>query len=65
MSRVEIQFRTVAMDYWAQLDYQLCYKRDILGGKHKTIENKLAKIAADISKVDNEMLLIRKEIDEI
>ena len=26
--RVEIQIRSVAMDYWAELDSQMCYKKD-------------------------------------
>ena len=29
--RVEIQFRTTAMDYWSILDYQLFYKREVDG----------------------------------
>ncbi len=28
MMRVEIQLRTIAMDFWASLEHQLCYKKD-------------------------------------
>ena len=26
--KVEIQLRTIAMDFWASLEHQLCYKKD-------------------------------------
>lgn len=64
-SRVEIQFRTVAMDFWAQLDYQLCYKKEISGKNHKDIEAKLAAYAAEIAKMDSGMVEIRKAIEKI
>ncbi len=28
MMKVEIQLRTIAMDFWASLEHQLCYKKD-------------------------------------
>ena len=28
MMKVEIQLRTIAMDFWATLEHQLCYKKD-------------------------------------
>lgn len=29
LMQVEIQLRTIAMDFWASLEHQLCYKKDI------------------------------------
>lgn len=63
--KVEIQFRTVAMDFWAQLDYQLCYKKELRSEKHKKVEEKLAAYAKEIEKLDRGMLKMRKEIEKL
>lgn len=60
--RVEIQFRTIAMDFWASLEHKLKYKKNI--SNEAEICSKLTQCADVISSIDIEMLNIRKEIDE-
>lgn len=63
--RVEIQFRTVAMDFWAQLDYQLCYKKNIEERTSKKIQEKLAKYADEMAGIDRQMMRLRRQIDKL
>ena len=63
--RVEIQFRTVAMDFWAQLDYQLCYKKNIEEKTLRPIQEKLSKYAKEIAGIDRQMMRLRKQIDKL
>lgn len=59
--KVEVQIRTIAMDFWASLEHQLKYKQEIPG--QDEILDRL-KICAEISNAtDIEMLNIRKEIE--
>ncbi len=61
--RVEVQIRTIAMDYWASLDHQLRYKKDDLDEQTRIeMEQKLKHCADVISETDMEMLDIRKNI---
>ena len=61
--RVEVQIRTIAMDYWASLDHQLRYKKDDLDEQILIeMEKKLKHCADVISETDMEMLDIRKNI---
>lgn len=61
--RVEVQIRTIAMDYWASLDHQLRYKKDDLDEQVRVeMERKLKHCADVISETDMEMLDIRKNI---
>lgn len=53
--KVEIQIRTVAMDFWASLEHKLKYKKNI--SKKKSRE--LISCAKMISKLDNKMLDIK------
>ncbi len=59
--RVEIQFRTIAMDFWASLEHKLKYKRNI--PNESMITSRLYNCAEIISSLDREMLNIRNEID--
>ena len=61
--RVELQLRTAAMDYWANLDHQLRYKR----GEKETdmIDEELQQCAAVITQLDQKMLKVRKKIDKM
>ena len=61
--KVEIQIRTIAMDFWASLEHQLKYKKD-LGGNEEKIMQELYECAQTISATDEKMLAIRKEIEE-
>ena len=61
--RVEVQIRTMAMDFWASLDHQLKYKKDI-GDAADEISEELRKCAEVIAKTDRHMLVIRKSIEE-
>ena len=61
--KIELQLRTAAMDYWANLDHQLRYKR---GRKEaQVIDEELQQCATVISSLDQKMLKIRKKIDKI
>ncbi len=61
--RVEVQIRTIAMDYWASLDHQLRYKKDNMDPNYlREMETRLKKCADTITETDMEMLDIRKNI---
>lgn len=62
-AKVEIQIRTIAMDFWASLDHQLKYKKDI-GAAADEIGKELQKCAEVIAQTDRHMLVIRKSIEE-
>ena len=60
--RVEVQIRTIAMDFWASLDHQLKYKKDI-GDVSDQISEELRQCAETIAATDQRMLNIRRSIE--
>ncbi|HKM35634.1 MAG TPA: GTP pyrophosphokinase [Lachnospiraceae bacterium] len=60
---VEVQLRTLAMDFWARLDHRLCYKKEIQSTKME--QKNLEEYADIISRVDEQMLSLRKRIDAL
>lgn len=61
--KVEVQFRTIAMDFWASLDHKLKYKKDNL--KHpEIIVQELKKCADTITSVDYKMQEIRNMLED-
>jgi putative GTP pyrophosphokinase len=61
--KVEVQFRTIAMDFWASLDHKLKYKKDNL--KHPDIiAQELKKCADTITAMDYKMQEIRNLLEE-
>lgn len=60
--RVEVQFRTIAMDFWASLDHKLKYKKNVKNPE--LIASELKKCADVISGVDVQMQEIRNMIEE-
>ena len=61
--RVEVQIRTIAMDFWASLDHQLRYKKDIENSEEMLKE--LKECAEIISSTDYQMQKIRKKIEKV
>ena len=60
--RVEVQFRTIAMDFWASVDHKLKYKKNVKNPE--MIVGELRKCADIISSVDQRMQEIRTMIEE-
>ena len=60
--RVEVQFRTIAMDFWASLEHKLKYKKDI-PGDIEDISRRLKECSDEISMLDIKMQEIHKQID--
>jgi putative GTP pyrophosphokinase len=58
---VEVQFRTIAMDFWASLEHKLRYKKDIKD--EAGISQALLECAQTISEMDLRMQEIRNMID--
>lgn len=61
--RVEIQIRTMAMDFWASLDHELKYKKDINPEDEEMIANELLACAERIAETDTIMQQIRMKMD--
>ncbi|MEY8337431.1 GTP pyrophosphokinase family protein [Lachnospiraceae bacterium 62-35] len=59
--RVEVQIRTIAMDFWASLDHQLKYKKEI--SNMEEIGGDLKECAEVIAQTDQRMLEIRQKIE--
>ena len=60
---VEVQFRTIAMDFWASLEHQVKYKKNIEDSENIMYE--LRACADVINRTDNHMQSIRDHIVEI
>ena len=53
---VEIQIRTLAMDFWASLDHQIRYKFE--GDVPADISNQIKTISKDMTRLDSKMLTL-------
>ena len=62
-TRVEIQIRTVAMEFWASLEHKIYYKYD--GHAPEYIRSELRECAEMISYLDSKMLAINEEIHSL
>ena len=58
--RVEVQIRTIAMDFWASLEHQVKYKKKV--ENEEEIYQELLECADTIAATDRKMLEIRKKI---
>lgn len=58
--RVEVQIRTIAMDFWASVDHQLKYKQDVENPEQ--ISRELKECADIIAQTDARMLAIKEKI---
>ena len=61
--RVEIQIRTVAMDFWAGVDNHICYKKN--PEEIKRAEADLKNYSTVISKMDEQILELRKKVEKM
>ena len=59
-TKVEIQIRTVAMDFWASLEHKINYKFE--GNAPVYIKNELIECAKMISELDRRMLSLNEEV---
>lgn len=62
-TKVEIQIRTVAMDFWASLEHKIHYKFE--GDAPEHIRNELVECSKMVSDLDARMLSLNEEIIEI
>ncbi len=62
-AKVEIQIRTVAMDFWASLEHKIRYKFE--GNAPEHIQKALVQCAQMVSELDDEMLSLNNEISKI
>lgn len=60
--RVEVQIRTIAMDFWASLEHDLKYKND---GADPDIERELYECAKTINETDLKMQQIRDKVEKV
>ena len=61
-TKVEIQIRTIAMDFWASLEHKIQYK--FTGDVPSGIAEELLECAKMVSNLDEKMLLLNNEIQE-
>ncbi len=62
-AKVEIQIRTVAMDFWASLEHKIHYKFE--GNAPEHIKKELIECARMVSDLDARMLSLNEEIQEL
>ena len=61
-AKVEIQIRTVAMDFWATLEHKIHYKFE--GNAPEDIKRELVECANMVSELDAKMLSLNEQIQE-
>lgn len=61
--KVEVQFRTIAMDFWASVDHKLKYKKQI--NHADDVQRRLKSAADTLAMMDDEMESIRRTLIEL
>lgn len=60
--KVEVQLRTIAMDFWASLEHKLHYKKNNLGADADVLRHELIECAETSAEMDRRMQDIRNRI---
>ena len=60
---VEVQLRTIAMDFWATLEHKLRYKKNIDSDLMQELSDELQSCAEESSQMDLRMQAVRKKLD--
>ena len=63
-TKVEIQIRTIAMDFWASLEHKMRYKKNISTDQVKFLQEELSDCARQSAALDERMQNIRNVIIE-
>lgn len=62
--KVEVQLRTIAMDFWASLEHKLRYKKNIDSNEIELLEKELVECAEISAALDKRMEEIRNKIEK-
>ena len=62
LMKVEVQLRTIAMEFWANLEHQLRYKKDVPANIHEQTSTKLYQCAKLSAILDDQMKEIKDTI---
>ena len=62
MVNVEVQFRTIAMDFWARLDHKMRYKKELSDEEVEILQEELYDCAKQSAALDERMQGIRDRI---
>ncbi len=62
-TKVEIQIRTVAMDFWASLEHKIYYKFE--GNAPEHIKDELVECAKIVSELDDRMLSLNEQVLQV
>ena len=62
-AKVEIQIRTVAMDFWASLEHKIHYKFE--GNAPEHIKEQLVECSRIVSELDERMRSLNEEIQQL
>lgn len=61
--KIEVQLRTIAMDFWASLEHKLRYKKNIAADEVEILEKELIECAELSASLDKRMEAIRNRIE--
>lgn len=64
MVSVEVQFRTIAMDFWASLDHKMRYKKELPDEEVEILQEELYDCARQSAALDERMQRIRNRITQ-
>lgn len=62
--KVEVQLRTIAMDFWASLEHKLRYKKDLPAAELDELSHELFSCAENIASIDERMNDIHIQMDK-
>ena len=62
--KVEVQFRTIAMDFWASLEHKIRYKKNLTNQKLEEIDKELYECAKICQQLDEKMEDIKSDINK-
>lgn len=63
--KVEVQLRTIAMDFWASVEHKLRYKKDLPEDLQKELYDELSSCAKESAQLDVRMQAIKNRIAEV
>lgn len=65
LMKVEVQLRTIAMDFWASLEHKLRYKKNIDPAILEELQTELSRCAEESAALDMRMQKIREKIEGV